>query len=145
MDKPQHAAAIDEHSKAEGQLEKAEGAIEKGLRELRDVSRHMKEKIADEKREGRFPIDDDPPGDVEEGDQPRASNPLSVCSVRTASSAYSSSVSTENFISEVVIARMFTPLSASALKARAATPVWERMPTPIAEIFTTSCAPCSAP
>jgi len=29
---------------------------------------------------------------------------------------------------------MFAPSSASDRKARAATPVWERMPTPIAEL-----------
>lgn len=75
MENERPGGAIGEHFRAEGQLEKAEGAIEKGLRELRELSRHMKEKIADEKREGRFPIDDDPPDDVEEGDQPRASNP----------------------------------------------------------------------
>ena len=43
-------------------------------------------------------------------------------SVRTTNSVYSASISTENLISLVVMARMLMPLSASALKARAATP-----------------------
>ena len=79
MDKEQLAGAIDEHSRAERQLEKAEAAIVKSLHELREVSRHMKEKIVDEKQREPFPVDDDPPGDVEEGgqpwDHPLASNP----------------------------------------------------------------------
>ncbi len=50
-------------------------------------------------------------------------------------------MSIENLISDVVMARMFTPFSASAWKAFAATPAWLRMPTPMAETLTTSVAP----
>jgi len=75
MDEDHQGAAIDEHTKVEDQLEKAEGAIEKGLRELREVSRHLSERIVGEKKKQEFPIDDDPPGDVEEEDHPRASSP----------------------------------------------------------------------
>ena len=44
-------------------------------------------------------------------------------------------------ISDVVMARMLIPLSDKALNAFAATPAWERMPTPMAETFTTSVSP----
>jgi len=54
---------------------------------------------------------------------PRASSREGGCGVRTASSAYPSSIGAENSSSEVVIARMFAPSSASDRKARAATPV----------------------
>jgi len=73
MDKENLGGAIDEHSQAEGELDRIEGTIQQALHDLEDVSRHMKEKIADEKDRREFPVDDDPPGDVE--DQPRASNP----------------------------------------------------------------------
>ncbi len=41
-----------------------------------------------------------------------------LCSVRTASSVYSASISSENLISEVVMARMLILRSASALNGR---------------------------
>src|SRR6476659_1602773 len=64
-----------------------------------------------------------------------------LCRVRTASSVYSASISSENLISEVVMARMLTPRAASALNARAATPAWLRMPTPITDTLATSVEP----
>ena len=62
---------------------------------------------------------------------------------RTASSAASASISSENLISEVEIARMLMLRSASALNALAATPAWLRMPMPITETLATSLAPSS--
>ncbi len=47
-------------------------------------------------------------------------------------------------ISEVEMARILMPRSASALKAVAATPAWLRMPTPMIETLTTSAAPSTA-
>src|SRR6202165_4862864 len=58
------------------------------------------------------------------------SSPKAVCSARTASSAYFSSIRQEILISEVVITRMLTPSSASTWNIFAATPAWLRMPTP---------------
>src|SRR6516165_6161439 len=71
------------------------------------------------------------------------SSPYSECSVRTASSVKAASIKSENFISEVVIARILMDRSAKALNACAATPAWLRMPMPITEILATSVAPSS--
>ena len=60
------------------------------------------------------------------------------CAARaSASSVYSSAISTLTLISEVEITWMLMPFSASALNIACATPAWLRMPTPITEIFTT--------
>ena len=63
--------------------------------------------------------------------------------MRTASSVKAASISSENLISEVVMARILMERSASALKAWAATPAWLRMPMPMTEILATSVAPSS--
>ena len=66
MDRENSNRAAEEHSQAEGKLEKAEGAIRKALHELKDLSSHLKARIAGEKERPEFPVDDDPPGDTEE-------------------------------------------------------------------------------
>jgi hypothetical protein len=66
MDQEHLNDAKDEHLRAEGLLDKAEGAIRKALDELTGVSRHLKERIAGEKKPHDFPVDDDPPGDTED-------------------------------------------------------------------------------
>src|SRR5215472_11787243 len=73
-------------------------------------------------------------------DQAALSSPYSACSVRTASSVKAPSIKSENFISEVVIARMLMDRSANALNACAATPASLRMPMPITETLATSVA-----
>src|SRR5215470_16945855 len=72
--------------------------------------------------------------------QAALSSPYSECSVRTASSVKAASIKSENFISEVVIARILIDRSAKALNACAATPAWLRMPMPITETLATSVA-----
>ena len=69
------------------------------------------------------------------------SRPYSECSVRTAWSVWLALISTENFISEVVIARILIFSPDSALKASAATPAWLRMPMPMTETLATSVEP----
>ena len=51
-----------------------------------------------------------------------------------------SSISSENLISEVVMARMLILRCDSALNACAATPAWLHMPMPITETLATSVA-----
>src|SRR5690348_11869491 len=58
------------------------------------------------------------------------SSPNAVCSARTASSAYFSSMRQLTLISLVEMTRMLTPSSASTWNIFAATPAWLRMPTP---------------
>src|SRR5277367_5129816 len=70
MDRENSNRAAEEHSQAENKLEKAEGAIRKALDELKDLSGHLKERIAGEKERPEFPVDDDPPGDTEEAFRP---------------------------------------------------------------------------
>jgi hypothetical protein len=66
MDRENSNRAAEGHSQAENKLEKAEGAIRKALDELKDLSGHLKERIAGDKERPEFPVDDDPPGDTEE-------------------------------------------------------------------------------
>ena len=66
MDREDSNRAAEAHSQAEGKLEKAEGAIRKALHELKDLSSHLKARIAGERERPEFPVDDDPPGDTEE-------------------------------------------------------------------------------
>jgi hypothetical protein len=66
MDRENTNRVTEEHSQAENKLEKAEGAIRKALDELKDLSGHLKERIAGKKERPEFPVDDDPPGDTEE-------------------------------------------------------------------------------
>src|SRR5439155_591666 len=75
------------------------------------------------------------------------SSPNAVCSARTASSAYFSSIRHEILISEVLITRMFTPSSASTWNILAATPAWLRIPTPTMLTFAmpSSCSTFPAP
>src|SRR5689334_18411630 len=61
-----------------------------------------------------------------------ASRPKALCSTRTASSVYSSGISTLTLISDVVMARILIRRSASASNICAAMPALERMPTPTA-------------
>ena len=70
-----------------------------------------------------------------------------MCSARTASSAYFSSIRHEILISEVLITRMFTPSSASTWNILAATPAWLRIPTPTMLTFAmpSSCSTFPAP
>ena len=58
-----------------------------------------------------------------------------MCSARSASSVYSSPISTLTLISEVEIAWMLMPLSASVANIWCAMPAWLRMPTPMTEIL----------
>jgi hypothetical protein len=55
---------VDEHVRAEGKLDKAEGAIRKALDDLKDVSRHLKERIVGEKKRHELPADDTDATDV---------------------------------------------------------------------------------
>src|SRR5471030_506216 len=59
-----------------------------------------------------------------------ASSSKAVCSARTASSRYFSSITTETLISDVEIIWMLMLSLARASNMRLATPAWERMPTP---------------
>ena len=63
---------------------------------------------------------------------------------RTASSVYSSAISTLILISEVEITWMLMPFSARVLNMRWATPAWLRMPTPMTETLATFGSGCSA-
>src|SRR5438874_2328024 len=69
-----------------------------------------------------------------------------LCSARTASSMYFSSISTEILISDVEIIWMLMPSSDSVRNIVLAMPTCERMPTPTTETFDTFGSPstCSA-
>ncbi len=62
--------------------------------------------------------------------QPGWSSPNALCSARTASSMYFSSITTEILISEVEIIWMLMPSSARVRNILLAMPAWVRMPTP---------------
>ncbi len=64
-----------------------------------------------------------------------------LCSARTASSMYFSSISTEILISEVEIIWMLMPSSDSVRNILLATPTCERMPTPTTDTFDTFGSP----
>jgi hypothetical protein len=71
---------VEGHDNGQGKLEpRGRGALaggkqarkggrsdRKALDELKDMSGHLKERIAGEKERPEFPVDDDPPGDTEE-------------------------------------------------------------------------------
>src|SRR5205823_13935805 len=69
------------------------------------------------------------------------------CRLRTASSAYLSSITHDTAISDVEIIWMLMPSFDSAPNMTAATPEWLRMPTPTMETLATrsSCTTFSAP
>jgi len=69
MDSEKREAA--EHAKAEDKLDKAEGAIRKALDEIKGLSEHLRERTAGEKERRGFPVDDDPPGDMDEASHSR--------------------------------------------------------------------------
>src|SRR3989344_4206982 len=62
-----------------------------------------------------------------------SSRPKALCSARTASSMYFSSMTTEVLISEVVIIWMLMPSSDRVLNMVEAMPTWLRMPMPTME------------
>jgi len=66
MDQKHIEDAAEEHAGAEEKLDIAEEAVRKALAEIQDVSRGLKERMDAEEKQRKFPIDDDPPGDVEE-------------------------------------------------------------------------------
>jgi hypothetical protein len=55
MDRENSNRAAEGHSQAENKLEKAEGAIRKALDELKDLSGHLKERIARRQGAARIP------------------------------------------------------------------------------------------
>src|SRR5439155_22352066 len=63
------------------------------------------------------------------------------CSVRTASSVYFSSITTEILISDVEIIWMLMPSAESTSNLRAAMPACVRIPTPTIDTFATSVCP----
>src|ERR1041385_6543666 len=65
----------------------------------------------------------------------RIPTPNAVWRERIASSTYFSSMTQEILISDVLIMRIFTPSCAMASNIFAATPEWDRIPTPTSETF----------
>jgi hypothetical protein len=66
MDRENSNRTAEQHAEAEHKLDKVEGSIRKALNDLKELSGDLKHRIAGEKEQREFPVDDDAPGDTEE-------------------------------------------------------------------------------